>query len=73
VLLFCKIVEFREVLILLEVLAVAFKKGLFSEAGILTEALLAPNLDGSDVLPIGSLEVRALDSFSISFCSAGSF
>jgi len=67
VLLFCKIVEFREVL------GVAFKKGLFSEAVILTEALLAPNLDGSESLLMESLDVRALDSFAISFCTAGSF
>jgi len=65
VLLFCKIVEFREVL--------AVAKGLASESVILTEALLAPNFDGSESLLMESLEVSALDNFYNSFCRAGSF
>ena len=71
-LLFCKIVEFRELR------GVAFKNGLFSESEILTEALLAPNLDGSESLLMESLDLDtdddfiALDSFAISFCTAGS-
>ena len=67
-LLLCNIVEFRE---WREALAVA--KGLASEPGILTEALLAPNFDGSEGLLTGSLELRAADNFYNSFCRAGSF